>query len=322
MTRSGTRSAQRWSCSGRTAPTARTKQDAPLEEFATFCAIAEQHGGDWRDWPEALHDPAGPAVTDLRVDLADRIAFHSWLQELCREQLDGARAAARDDIMGIRIVADLPVGVSAGGPDTWSQRECSRRWSGSDCPADAFNELGQGRGLPPFKPAELAAVGYAPFRDVVRSVLRHADGIRIDHIAGLWRLWWIPPGEPAHRGTYVHYDADAMLAVLGLEAHRAGAIIVGEDLGTVEEVVTATMHERGMLSSAVLWFERDWDAPGEPFILRPMGARDDGQCHDARSADRDGVVRRRARTAARVPRPARRSGRRCPTRPLPRIVRP
>ncbi len=239
--------------------------DEQLRDFATFCAIAEQHGGDWRDWPTSLQDPGAPAVTQLRVDLAERIGFHVWLQHLCREQLDAARTAARDSGMGVGIVHDLPVGVSAGGPDTWSQREVFAPAVRVGCPADAFNELGQDWGLPPWKPAELAAAGYAPFRDVVRSVLQHADGIRIDHIAGLWRLWWIPPGEPAHRGTYVHYDADAMLAVLALEAHRAGAIIVGEDLGTVEDVVTATMHERGMLSSAVLWFERDWDAPGQPF---------------------------------------------------------
>ncbi|MET0930955.1 MAG: 4-alpha-glucanotransferase [Aeromicrobium sp.] len=240
--------------------------DAQLRDFAIFCALAEQHGGDWRDWPISLQDPTGAAITHVRVDLAERIAFHVWLQQLCREQLDAARSAAHEGGMGVGIVHDLPVGVSAGGPDTWSQREAFATVVRVGCPADAFNELGQDWGLPPWKPAELAAAGYAPFRDVIRSVLQHADGIRIDHIAGLWRLWWIPPGEPAHRGTYVHYDADAMLAVLALEAHRAGAIIVGEDLGTVEDVVTTTMHERGMLSSAVLWFERDWDAPGQPFV--------------------------------------------------------
>lgn len=240
--------------------------DDQLLDFGTFCALAELHGGDWRDWPESLQHPGSSTVTQVRVELADRIAFHVWLQVLCRQQLDAARDAARDGGMGVGIVHDLPVGVSAGGPDTWSQREVFAPAVRVGCPADAFNELGQDWGLPPWKPAELAAAGYAPFRDVVRSVLRHADGIRIDHIAGLWRLWWIPPGEPAHRGTYVHYDADAMLAVLALEAHRAGAIIVGEDLGTVEEVVTSTMHERGMLSSAVLWFERDWDARGQPFV--------------------------------------------------------
>ncbi|MET0767822.1 MAG: 4-alpha-glucanotransferase, partial [Aeromicrobium sp.] len=202
--------------------------DDQLRDFAIFCALAEQHGGDWRDWPASLQDPTGPAITQVRVDLAERIAFHVWLQQLCREQLDAARVAAHDGGMGVGIVHDLPVGVSAGGPDTWSQRDAFAPVVRVGCPADAFNELGQDWGLPPWKPAELAAAGYAPFRDVIRSVLEHADGIRIDHIAGLWRLWWIPPAEPAHRGTYVHYDADAMLAVLALEAHRAGAIIVGE----------------------------------------------------------------------------------------------
>ncbi|GAB2756776.1 4-alpha-glucanotransferase [Nocardioides salsibiostraticola] len=249
-----------------TGPERSNNDDPELADFATFSAIAEQHGGDWRDWPEELQDPAGQAVSGLRTRLADRIAFHSWLQELCRAQLNAARDAARDGGMGVGIVHDLPVGVSAGGADTWSQREMFAPSVRVGCPADSFNELGQDWGLPPFRPAELAQAGYAPFREVVRSVLRHADGIRIDHIAGLWRLWWIPPGEPAHRGTYVHYDAEAMLAVLSLEAHRAGAIIVGEDLGTVEKIVTRTMHDRGMLSSAVLWFERDWDAPGEPFL--------------------------------------------------------
>ncbi|NRQ50111.1 4-alpha-glucanotransferase [Aeromicrobium stalagmiti] len=242
----------------------RTRADDELATFATFCAVAERHGGDWRDWPASLQDPDGEAVRQVQVDLADRIGFHAWLQVLCRQQLDAARDAAWAAGMPVGVVHDLPVGVSAGGPDTWSHRDDFAPVVRVGCPADAFNELGQDWGLPPWKPRALAASGYTPFRDVVRSVLRHADGIRIDHVAGLWRLWWIPPGEPAHRGTYVHYDPDAMVGVLMLEAQRAGAIVVGEDLGTVEDVVTDTMHRRGILSSAVLWFERDWDAPGQP----------------------------------------------------------
>jgi len=101
---------------------------------------------------------------------------------------------------------------------------------------------------------------------VIRSVLAHADGIRVDHIAGLFRLWWIPPGRPASEGTYVYYDADAMLGILALEAHLAGARVVGEDLGTVPEAVTDAMHERGVLSSSVMYFERDYDAPGQPLL--------------------------------------------------------
>src|SRR3954471_3952365 len=240
-------------------------EDRDLLDFALFCALAEQHGADWRDWPEPLRDPAGPEVEKAREELKERVGFHAWLQHLCRTQLETAREAARDAGMTVGIVHDLPVGVHPGGADTWAVRDVFAADVRVGAPPDAFNQQGQDWNLPPWRPDKLAEAGYAPFRDVIRGVLRYADGIRVDHIAGLWRLWWIPPGEPAHRGTYVHYDAEAMVGVLALEAHRAGAVVVGEDLGTVEEVVTDTMHERGMLSSAVLWFERDWDAPGQPF---------------------------------------------------------
>lgn len=240
--------------------------DPDLRMFATFSALAEVHGADWREWPEALRDPAGEAVAEAERSLGDRIAFHAWLQRLCQEQLDDARSAAQDAGMAVGIVHDLPVGVHPGGADAWALQDSFASDVRVGCPADAFNPLGQDWGLPPWRPDKLAESGYAPFRDVIRSVLRHADGIRVDHIAGLWRLWWIPPGEPAHRGTYVHYDADVMLGILALEAYRAGAVVVGEDLGTVEDEVTETMHERGMLSSAVLWFEREWEAPGQPHL--------------------------------------------------------
>ncbi|SEF34694.1 4-alpha-glucanotransferase [Amycolatopsis pretoriensis] len=240
-------------------------EDRDLRDFALFCALAEQHGADWRDWPEPLRDPAAPEVEKAREELKERVGFHTWLQHLCREQLEAARKAAKDAGMTVGIVHDLPVGVHPGGADTWAVRDVFAADVRVGAPPDAFNQQGQDWNLPPWRPDKLAEAGYAPFRDVIRGVLRYADGIRVDHIAGLWRLWWIPPGEPAHRGTYVHYDAEAMVGVLALEAHRAGAVVVGEDLGTVEETVTETMHERGMLSSAVLWFERDWDAPGKPF---------------------------------------------------------
>jgi 4-alpha-glucanotransferase len=240
--------------------------DPALRDFATYSALAEVHGADWREWLEPLRDPAGPGVIAARAELADRVDFHAWLQRLCHEQLDDVRAAARETGMPVGVVHDLPVGVHPGGADTWALREAFASQVRVGAPPDAFNQRGQDWNLPPWRPDRLAELGYAPFRDVLRGVLRHADGIRIDHIAGLWRLWWIPPGEPANRGTYVHYDAEAMVGILALEAHRAGAVVVGEDLGTVEPEVTKTMHERGLLSSAVLWFQRDWDTPGHPFV--------------------------------------------------------
>lgn len=242
----------------------RVEPDPSLRDFATYCVLAEELGADWHGWPEALRDPAGEAVAAERERRADRVAFHVWLQHECRAQLDRARAEAHDAGMSVGLVHDLPVGVSPAGADTWAQPRLFAQDVRVGCPPDAFNELGQDWGLPPWRPDRLAETGYAPFREVVRSVLRHGDGIRVDHVAGMWRLWWIPAGEPPLRGTYVHYDSDAMLGVLLLEATRAGAVVVGEDLGTVEDVVTETMQERGILSSAVLWFERDWEAEGQP----------------------------------------------------------
>jgi 4-alpha-glucanotransferase len=240
--------------------------DGDLRDFATFGALAEVHGADWREWPEPLRDPSSPAVAAAREELAARVEFHGWLQQLCHEQLDDVRRAAREAGMPVGVVHDLPVGVHPGGADTWALRDVFAAKVRVGAPPDAFNQQGQDWNLPPWRPDRLAEAGYTPFRDVVRGVLQHADGIRVDHIAGLWRLWWIPPGEPAGRGTYVHYDAEVMLGVLALEAHRAGAVVVGEDLGTVEDTVTETMQARGLLSSAVLWFQRDWDAPGQPFV--------------------------------------------------------
>ncbi|AHH96477.1 4-alpha-glucanotransferase [Kutzneria albida] len=238
-------------------------------DFAVYSALAERHGADWRDWPEPLRHPENPAVAAARTELADRIAFHGWLQRLCDRQLAQAQQAARDSGMAVGIVHDLPVGVDPGGADAWALQDVLATGVTVGAPPDAFNQQGQNWSLPPWHPRELARAGYRPYRDLVRAVFRHSDGMRIDHIAGLWRLWWIPPGGDARRGTYVHYDAEAMLGILALEAHRAGAVVVGEDLGTVEPVVTRSLHERNMLSSAVLWFERDVDAPGEP-LLEPQ----------------------------------------------------
>ncbi|GAB3463193.1 4-alpha-glucanotransferase [Actinophytocola sediminis] len=239
-----------------------------LAEFAAFCALAERHGPDWRTWPAPLRHPRGADLTD------PRIAFHAWVQRLCRDQLAEVRAAARTAEMAVGVVHDLPVGVDPAGADAWALQDVLASSVTVGAPPDAFSQQGQDWNLPPWRPDLLAASGYTPFRDVIRAVLAQADGIRIDHVMGLWRLWWIPPGHPASAGTYVHYDANALLGVLALEAHRASAIVVGEDLGTVSDEVRTTLRERGVLRSAVLWFQRDQDADGEP-LLAPASWPDD-----------------------------------------------
>ncbi|WP_156758665.1 4-alpha-glucanotransferase [Actinokineospora pegani] len=233
-----------------------------LLDYATFAALAEVHGPDWRDWPAPLRHPGSAEVRAARGELADRVAFHVWVQGLCACQLDGVHAAAAD--LAVGVVHDLPVGVTPSGADAWSLRDVLATEVTVGAPPDAFSPLGQDWVLPPFRPDRLAAAGYLPFRDMIRAVLAHGDGIRVDHVAGLWRLWWIPPGGAADKGTYVHYDAEAMLGVLLLEAHRAGAVVIGEDLGTVPDAVTATLRERGVLSCSVAWFERDDDGSPRP----------------------------------------------------------
>jgi 4-alpha-glucanotransferase len=124
-------------------------------------------------------------------------------------------------------------------------------------PPDPFNQLGQDWSQPPWQPGRLEEAGYEPFRDLVAAVLRHAGGVRVDHVIGLFRLWWIPSGMSPAEGTYVRYDHEALIGVLALEAHRAGAVVVGEDLGVVEPSARDYLRRRGVLGTSILWFERD-----------------------------------------------------------------
>ena len=237
--------------------------DPGLTDFATFCALAEQHGADWHDWPEALRRPDAPAVRAART--TERVAFHVWVQQLLDAQLVAATAAAREAGMPVGVVHDLAVGIDPSGADSWLLQDVLAAGVHAGAPPDAFNRLGQDWGLAAWRPDTLAATGYAAYRDMLRRIFRRAGGLRVDHVAGLWRLWWVPPGMGPAEGTYVHYDAEAMLGILALEAGRAGAVVVGEDLGTVLPTVTEGLQRRNMLGSAVLWFTREWERPEQPF---------------------------------------------------------
>ncbi|MFG2822351.1 4-alpha-glucanotransferase [Kitasatospora sp. NPDC048365] len=238
-----------------------------LEQYATWCALAERHGADWHAWPKGLRHPADPHVAAARAESADRVEFHRWLAWLVDEQLGGAQHAAEDAGMPVGLIHDLAVGVHPAGADAWALQDVLARGISVGAPPDAFNAHGQDWGLPPWRPDALAAAGYAPYAELLRSAARHAGALRIDHVMGLFRLWWVPDGNPPTHGAYVRYDAEAMLGVLALEAHRASAYVIGEDLGTVEKGVREQLTERGVLGTSVLWFERDWQDGGE--ILPP-----------------------------------------------------
>ncbi|MFJ1746234.1 4-alpha-glucanotransferase [Streptomyces sp. NPDC088116] len=239
-------------------------QGQALEDHATWYALAEAHGPRWRDWPAGLRDPRSPETAEARRELLERVDFHCRLAWLTDEQLAAASKAAGDAGMPVGIVHDLAVGVHPDGADAWAQQDAFAAGMSVGAPPDAFNALGQDWGLPPWRPDVLAASGYAPYRGLLTGLLRHAGALRIDHVMGLFRLWWVPEGQEPTRGTYVRYDAEAMLAVLALEAHRADAVVIGEDLGTVEPGVREALERRGVLGTSVLWFERDWAGTGQP----------------------------------------------------------
>jgi 4-alpha-glucanotransferase len=241
------------------------REGAGLRDFATWCALAERYGGQTSSWPAHARDPHGEGVAQLREELADRISFHMWLQWCLDEQLASAQRGARAAGMPVGVVHDLAVGVHPDGADSWALSDVLAHDVTVGAPPDAFNQQGQDWSQPPWRPDRLAELGYAPFRDMIRTILRHAGGVRVDHVMGLFRLWWVPRDAEPSAGTYVRYDHEALIGILALEAHRAGAVVVGEDLGTVEPWTRDYLRERGVLGTSVLWFERD----GEGKPLRP-----------------------------------------------------
>jgi 4-alpha-glucanotransferase len=226
----------------------RREQGPSLERFATFCALAEQFGPDWRKWPDEYRRPGNGAVARFAAEHAGAVDYHAWLQWLLDRQLAEAARA-------IPIIQDLPIGMDPGGADAWEWQDLLAKEMVIGAPPDAFNGDGQDWQLPPFVPARLRAAAYEPFVQTIRAALRHAGGLRIDHVMGLFRLWWIPNGRHSSKGWYVRYPADDLLGIVALESHRAGALIVGEDLGTVEPGVRQRLALRRMLSCRLLWFE-------------------------------------------------------------------
>ncbi|MFE6499599.1 4-alpha-glucanotransferase [Kitasatospora sp. NPDC057738] len=238
-----------------------------LRRHALWNALAEEHGPDRQHWPKGLRHPDGPQVEQAEKELAERVEFHRWLAWQVDQQLAHAQRAARGAGMPVGLIHDLAVGVHPDGADAWALQDVLADGISVGAPPDAFNAHGQDWGLPPWRPDALAEAGYAPFAELLRATARHAGALRIDHVMGLFRLWWVPKGHPPTEGAYVRYDAEAMLGVLALEAHRAGTAVIGEDLGTVEPGVREELAERGVLGTSVLWFERDWQAGGA--ILGP-----------------------------------------------------
>ncbi|HEU4667253.1 MAG TPA: 4-alpha-glucanotransferase [Arthrobacter sp.] len=235
-----------------------------LDDFALWSAIREDVAPDDPLWTDPATSLGTLEAEALREKLADRIGFHRWLQWICDEQLEEAQRAALRSGMRLGVVHDLAVGVDHSSADAWTLRHVLAPATSVGAPPDMYNQQGQDWGQPPWHPARLAEAGYQPFRNMLATVLRHAGGIRVDHILGLFRLWWIPVGNSPGDGAYVRYDHEALIGILALEAQRAGAVVIGEDLGTFEPWVRDYLAARGILGTSILWFEYDGDSPLAP----------------------------------------------------------
>ena len=239
-----------------------------LSNYALWCALVEREGTI--ELPEDLARSSAPRVELERLELADRVDFYQWCQWVAAEQLEHAQHVAREVGMEIGVMADLAVGVHPYGSEKWSRPELFASGMSVGAPPDVYSQQGQNWSQPPWSPRSLADSGYLPLRDMVRAALANAGAVRIDHILGMFRLWWIPDGCAATEGTYVYYDHEAMMGVILLEAQRAGAVVIGEDLGVVEPWVRDYLRERGVLGTSVVWFEKE----GGGWPLRPEHYRD------------------------------------------------
>lgn len=243
-----------------------------LRAFALWCVAFEVWGAPWEegvDWFSTTNRDS-PEIAQLEQDHADLYEFACWLQWIAAEQVSAAQQAAKDSGMALGLMQDMAVGVHTYGSDVWWSPE--RFAVGTvtvGCPPDFYNQQGQDWGQPPFDPNYMESTGYTVYRDMVHNMFAHAGAIRIDHVLGLFRLWWIPAGEGPRGGAYVRYNYEAMLAVLTLEASRVNGMVIGEDLGTVPKYVSRVLADHGVLGTIVEWFARIDDSPtaGDPYAM-------------------------------------------------------
>jgi 4-alpha-glucanotransferase len=231
-----------------------------LDDYATWMAIAESRNEwTWKLWPAELQDRRSEAVKRFARGHSRRIDFYRWAQFELDRQIGEVAVSCKANGMAIGLYQDLAVGSSGTGSDTWAQRELFREGATVGAPPDPYSDFGQNWGLPPIDPRALQRDGYRYFIQLVRAGFRHAGALRMDHVMGLFRLFWIPEGATGREGAYVKYPSDDLLGIVALESQRHNAIVVGEDLGVVPPEVPPAMRKWGVLSSKVVYFEREQD---------------------------------------------------------------
>ena len=243
-----------------------------LEAYATWCLAYDKWGAP-ADSPSSWFrttDRNSQQVQELRDRYPDTLDFYRWLEWIATEQLAAAQHAAGEAGMALGVMADMAVGVHPLGADVWWNPDRYAKGATVGAPPDMFNQQGQDWSQPPLSPISLERTGYEAYREMVHAMFAQAGALRIDHILGLFRLWWVPAGKGAKNGTYVTYDSAVMLGILALEAARAHGVVVGEDLGVVPEYVASSLASHGVLGCAVEWFEQRDGAFRDPRKWREM----------------------------------------------------
>jgi 4-alpha-glucanotransferase len=237
------------------------REHPQLGHYATFRAAIEKAGADWHRWPSAWR-----AGTIGRAEVSPvAVSRHRYAQWATDEQIAEVAATAAGANCGLML--DLPIGCHANGYDPWAYPRSFASGAAVGAPPDTFFHAGQNWGLPPLDPARQREEGYVVLRGALRHCVRYADALRIDHVMGIRRLWWIPDGMAASEGAYVRYRADELLALAILEASRRGARLVGEDLGTVEPALRRMLRSHGVRGTDVALFDII-DAPSKPLLPR------------------------------------------------------
>lgn len=226
-----------------------------LSRFALFEAVSQTHGADWRAWPEDLRDANTAVAQGLPAQHADRIRFHSWMQWIAERQLGAAQKQAKVSGMALGLYLDLAVGSRRGGAETWCETETVAQGVSIGAPPDHLSPAGQNWNLAAFAPEKLFQNRYQAFRNTISEAMRHAGVLRIDHVLGLNRSFWLPDdGSP---GGYIRQPFEALLAMVAIEAERAGTVVIGEDLGLVPDGFREALAARGLYSYSVLQYEKN-----------------------------------------------------------------
>lgn len=228
-----------------------------LDKFSLYQALSDHQGDkDWRRWPEKFQRPDTPAVAAFAPAHRHEVNFHKYVQWLAAGQRQAVWEEAHRAGLPFTLYQDLALGAAAGGFETWGYPGLFALGAAMGAPPDAFNLKGQDWGLPPLIPRKLEESGYRLFLDTLRANLPPGGIIRLDHVMGLFRLFWVPEGKEPREGAYVRYPARDLLGLLTLESHRRRTLVIGEDLGTVAPAIRRDLGRARIFSYRVFYFER------------------------------------------------------------------